>query len=166
DELNDVLTPADQAEHGRRRAVGGEHVPAARQVRHGDQFDTRGGQIRMIGPQRRGEMLGRNRRPLGEEQLQARRIGAGSAGEAIEEVHGYKLFNIAGEAGIIDGIPPLSISEVAMLFEPSTLSRRGFMQKSIGALTAAGLPLWYAREVFGADAATAQPNDTLNVGFI
>lgn len=59
-----------------------------------------------------------------------------------------------------------------MLFERGSLSRRGFMQRSVAALTAAGLPLWYAREVFGADARAAaanQPGDAngkLHMGVI
>lgn len=60
-----------------------------------------------------------------------------------------------------------------MLFERGSLSRRGFMTNSVAALTAAGLPLWYAKEVFGADAATAataakatSANSKLRVGFI
>jgi predicted dehydrogenase len=57
-----------------------------------------------------------------------------------------------------------------MLFERGSLSRRGFMQRSIGALTAAGLPFWYAREVFGADAAAdnkqVDANGKLQVGVI
>jgi predicted dehydrogenase len=60
-----------------------------------------------------------------------------------------------------------------MLFERGTLSRRGFMDRSIAALTAAGLPLWYAQEVFASDEKTAADaakkvgaNSKLNVGFI
>src|SRR6267142_2715841 len=52
------------------------------------------------------------------------------------------------------------------------LSRRGFMRQSLAALTAAGLPTWYATEVFAAQekagAANKQPgaNGKLNMGFI
>ena len=59
-----------------------------------------------------------------------------------------------------------------MLFERGTLSRRGFMAKSVAALTAAGLPNWYARELFGADAAATAANKAgdangkLNMGVI
>jgi predicted dehydrogenase len=52
------------------------------------------------------------------------------------------------------------------------LSRRGFMQKSVAAMTAAGLPAWYAQEVFGAQEksdAAAKPggaNGKLQVGVV
>ena len=52
------------------------------------------------------------------------------------------------------------------------LSRRGFMTRSVAAMAAAGLPAWYAEEVFGATAAAAQQNkptganEKLNVGVI
>ena len=56
--------------------------------------------------------------------------------------------------------------------ERGNLSRRGFMQQSVAALTAAGLPLWYAQQVHGAqDAAKAAnkavaANDKLQFGVI
>jgi predicted dehydrogenase len=52
------------------------------------------------------------------------------------------------------------------------LSRRGFMTRSVGAMVAAGLPVWYAEEVFGSSAQAAQnnkptgANEKLNVGVI
>ncbi len=48
------------------------------------------------------------------------------------------------------------------------LSRRGFMRYSIAALTAAGLPLWYAREVFAAQKEEPKPdaNGKLNYGWV
>lgn len=59
------------------------------------------------------------------------------------------------------------------MLERGNLSRRGFMRRSVGALTAAGLPAWYANNVFGAAAAAqeaaarpVQANDRLNVAVI
>lgn len=48
------------------------------------------------------------------------------------------------------------------------LSRRGFLQRSTLALTAAGLPLWYAREVVAAeeDKPATKDNDIIKVGII
>ncbi len=53
------------------------------------------------------------------------------------------------------------------------LSRRGFMERSLGMMAAAGLPLWYAREMFEhearADDAAKKPvaaNDRILVGLI
>ena len=49
-------------------------------------------------------------------------------------------------------------------------SRRGFLQHSLGVLTAAGLPAWYAREVLAADEKTAakktSANDRLVMGIV
>ncbi|OWK45020.1 Gfo/Idh/MocA family protein [Fimbriiglobus ruber] len=57
--------------------------------------------------------------------------------------------------------------------ERGNLSRRGFMRQSLAGMTAAGLPLWYARDVHGAEetarAAAAKPvaaNGKLNFGWI
>jgi predicted dehydrogenase len=57
-----------------------------------------------------------------------------------------------------------------MIFEKGNLSRRGFLDRSLAGLTAAGLPLWFAREVHAADEKAtvkdAAKVDKLNVGFI
>src|SRR5687767_4729708 len=59
------------------------------------------------------------------------------------------------------------------MLERGNLSRRGFLRTSVAALTAAGLPAWYAREVHAADEETKKvaakqkgPNEALNVGWV
>ena len=52
------------------------------------------------------------------------------------------------------------------------LSRRGFMQRSLGALALAGLPTWYAREVHAFDEESeaakkkTSANDRIRMGVI
>jgi predicted dehydrogenase len=56
------------------------------------------------------------------------------------------------------------------MLDRGNLSRRGFMTRSVAALTAAGLPAWYAHEYFGAAARAQDPkpgaNGKLNIGVI
>jgi predicted dehydrogenase len=58
------------------------------------------------------------------------------------------------------------------MLERGNLSRRGFMRRSIAGLTAAGLPAWYATDVFAAAARAADENKKpdangkLNVGVV
>lgn len=54
------------------------------------------------------------------------------------------------------------------MLDRGTLSRRGFMHKSVAGLAAAGLPAWYAERLQAADGAAKKPgpNDKLTMGFI
>ena len=56
------------------------------------------------------------------------------------------------------------------MLDRGNLSRRGFMTRSVAALTAAGLPAWYAKEHFGAAAHGQEKkpgaNGKLNIGVI
>jgi len=59
------------------------------------------------------------------------------------------------------------------MLERGNLSRRGFMERSVAGFVAAGLPLWYAKELFGAETKTAAAaakvagaNDRLQMGVI
>jgi predicted dehydrogenase len=62
-----------------------------------------------------------------------------------------------------------------MIFERGTLSRRGFLDRSLAALTLSGIPLWYAREVVAGEeqriaqadkAKKAGPNDQIVMAVI
>ncbi|MFO0935254.1 MAG: Gfo/Idh/MocA family oxidoreductase [Gemmataceae bacterium] len=59
-----------------------------------------------------------------------------------------------------------------MFSDRGNLSRRGFMNRSLAGLTAAGLPLWYAQQVHAseqqanAQTKAAEAGSKLNVGFI
>ncbi|HEY3789897.1 MAG TPA: Gfo/Idh/MocA family oxidoreductase, partial [Urbifossiella sp.] len=62
--------------------------------------------------------------------------------------------------------------KVNPMLDRGNLSRRGFMRRSVAAMAAAGLPAWYAEEMFGASARAADDNKKpdangkLNVGVI
>ena len=59
------------------------------------------------------------------------------------------------------------------MFDRGTLSRRGFVQRSLAAMVGAGLPLWFARENVGHQLQAAEDekkkvaaNDKIVIGLI
>src|SRR5258708_1479836 len=60
-----------------------------------------------------------------------------------------------------------SLIKGATLMDQGYLSRRGFMQRSLATMAAAGLPTWYAREVFALEEEKKAPgNDEIVMGAI